>query len=416
MPFGPEVFAVLPTITTAAISLITYSSAQGGGEVISDGGDPVTSRGVCWSTGENPVVGDSITTDGSGEGTFISNITELSDSTTYYVRAYAINSIDTAYGGQKQFTTYKIDELPSVTTALITSVATDSLGGGGNVTSDGGAAVTARGVCWNTTGNPSLSDSTTSDGVGTGVFTSNIKGLTAKTTYYVRAYATNSLGTSYGYELRISTGSAAWAGTLTDSLDGQIYGYITIGTQNWMARNLAYLPSVSPSENGSYGDPYYYIYGYEDTVVSEAKATESYYDYGVLYNWEAAATACPSGWHLPSDQEWKTLEQYLGMNSDDADKDGWRFSGDVGKKLKSTSQWASGNDEGIDSEEFTALPSGKREFDGVFKLRGEFAYFWTSSPNGELNAWGRSLWFAVNAISRYDGDRRGGFPVRCLKD
>lgn len=93
-------------------------------------------------------------------------------------------------------------------------------------------------------------------------------------------------------------------GTFTDSRDGKVYNIVTIGKQFWMAENLAYLPSVVDPGTGSYTEPYYSVYGYNGTDVAAAKATENYQTYGVLYNWPAAMTACPEGWHLPSDAEW----------------------------------------------------------------------------------------------------------------
>ncbi|MBP9995288.1 MAG: hypothetical protein KBT67_10230 [bacterium] len=194
----------VPTVTTAQVSNITQTTATCGGEVTSDGGAAVTARGVCWSTSQNPTVSDSHTTDGTGTGSFTSSITGLTANTTYYVRAYATNSAGTSYGEQESFTTLQSISVPTVTTSQVSNITQTTATCGGNVTSDGGATVTARGVCWSTSQNPTVSDSHTTDGSGTGSFTSSITGLTASTTYYVRAYATNSAGTSYG-EQRIFT-------------------------------------------------------------------------------------------------------------------------------------------------------------------------------------------------------------------
>ncbi len=405
-----------PTVTTADITSITHNSAEGGGTITNDGGDPLTSRGVCWSTSNNPTIADALTTDSTGAGTFISILTGLEDSTKYYVRAYAQNSAGLTYGVQKDFKTFQAPSLPTVITSLITCLAVDSVIGGGNVTADGGTQITARGICWNTEGNPTLNDSITLDSLGTGVFTSIIKGLDEQATYYIRAYATNFIGTAYGSQIRFTTASSEWAGTFTDSRDGHIYGYVAIGTQNWMAQNLAYQLSVSNPVDSSYTDQYFYVYDYADTVVSESKETENYYTYGVLYNWQAARISCPTGWKLPTDNDWKILEEFLGMNETDADKSGWRFSGDVGGKLRSTDLWAPSNYQGLDTDAFTARPGGKREVDGVFKLQTEFGYFWTNSANGTPDAWARSMWHTVGALNRYSADRSSGFSVRCIQE
>ncbi|MBQ6155573.1 MAG: choice-of-anchor J domain-containing protein [Bacteroidales bacterium] len=204
---GGETSATLPTVTTATVSDITETTATCGGEVTNDGGATVTVRGVCWSTSQNPTLSDSYTTDGNGTGAFNSSITGLTANTTYYVRAYATNSAGTAYGSEQSFTTSSnpFFSLPTITTATVSDITETTATCGGEVTADGGAAVTARGVCWSTSQNPTLSDSYTTDGNGTGAFNSNITGLTANTTYYVRAYATNSAGTAYGSEQSFTT-------------------------------------------------------------------------------------------------------------------------------------------------------------------------------------------------------------------
>ena len=228
----------IPTVTTTAtVSDITTYSAVSGGNVTSDGGADVTSRGVCWNITGNPVKTDDHTTDGSGTGAFTSNITGLSEGTLYYVKAYATNNEGTAYGDQVSFSTLEDVGLPVVTTITITDVTSNTAASGGNVTSDGGSSVTARGVCWNTTGSPTISDDNTSDGSGTGVFNSSITGLSAGTLYYVRAYATNSTGIGYGNELYFTTELISWQKSLGGSLNEEAYsvqqttdgGYIIAG-------------------------------------------------------------------------------------------------------------------------------------------------------------------------------------------
>ena len=194
---GPT--SLVPTITTTATTSITNTTALSGGNITADGGAAITARGVCWSTATNPVVTGNHTTDGTGTGIFASTITGLTPNTTYHVRAYATNSTGTAYGGDSVFiTTSSTIALPTVTTSSLNAITATAAAGGGNVTADGGATVTARGVCWSTTANPVATGNHTTDGTGTGIFTSAITGLTAGTLYHVRAYATNSVGTAYG--------------------------------------------------------------------------------------------------------------------------------------------------------------------------------------------------------------------------
>ncbi len=199
---------LLPDVTTKAVTEITQTSAVSGGEVISDGGDEVIARGLCWSTSQNPTIDDNHTNDGVGTGIFTTNISDLAPNTTYYLRAYATNSEGTSYGEELSFIT--LDEeiiifIPTVTTADITEITQTSAVSGGDVTSDGGAEVIARGLCWSTSQNPTIDDNHTNDGVGTGIFTTNLSDLVPNTTYYLRAYATNSVGTAYGEERVFTT-------------------------------------------------------------------------------------------------------------------------------------------------------------------------------------------------------------------
>ncbi|MFH0758562.1 MAG: hypothetical protein V2B15_14840, partial [Bacteroidota bacterium] len=206
------------TVTTAAITGITTSGAVSGGTVGNNGGSAVTQRGVCWSTSVQPVFSGDHTTDGSGSGSFTSSLSGLSPSTTYYVRAYAVNGSGTYYGNQLSFTTTSPSaSLPVVTTNNVTSITESTATSGGNITDNGGSAVSVRGVCWGTSHNPDLSDGFTEDGTGTGTYTSAITGLASNTTYYVRAYATNDEGTSYGDEVSFTTDQTIYPPTLTTS-------------------------------------------------------------------------------------------------------------------------------------------------------------------------------------------------------
>jgi len=217
------VFTSLPTVTTTAITSITDITATSGGNVTSDGGATVTARGVCWSTSTNPLATANHTTNGTGTGTFASSITGLTGSTTYYVRAYATNSVGTAYGNEVLFATASTTTFAVLTTYGVTSITATTATSGGNITSDGGATVTTRGVCWSTSTNPLATANHTTNGTGTGTYTSIITGLTASTTYYVRAYATNSVGTAYGNEVFFTTASVFAIG---DSYQGGIIAYI----------------------------------------------------------------------------------------------------------------------------------------------------------------------------------------------
>lgn len=194
----------LPTVQTATeVTLMGAGTAQCGGTVTGDGGFTVTSRGVCWSVSPEPTVSNLHSTDGNGLGTFVSTLSGLQPSTTYYVRAYATNANGTVYGEQRTVTTPS--GLPSVTTTVATGITSSSAICGGDVTADGGYTVIQRGVCYSTTPGPTTSSPHTADGSGTGTFVSNLTSLSANTTYYYRAYATNATGTVYGIERTFTT-------------------------------------------------------------------------------------------------------------------------------------------------------------------------------------------------------------------
>lgn len=207
------------------------------------------------------------------------------------------------------------------------------------------------------------------------------------------------------------------SGTFTDKRDDAQYKWVKIGNQIWMAENLAYLPSVSPSAERSTTEPYYYIYAYQGTSVSEAKATEDYNNYGVLFNWTAAKKACPTGWHLPSDEEWKVLEGNVdgeyGVGDLEWNKTGTRGF-DAGKNLKAKSGWdEDGN--GTDNFGFSGVPGG-RQNSWYFDTDGYSGWWWTSTIDGENT-------MVHKLASSYTGVYRtnytivySGLSIRCVRN
>jgi uncharacterized protein (TIGR02145 family) len=192
----------------------------------------------------------------------------------------------------------------------------------------------------------------------------------------------------------------------TDSRDGNQYETVEIGGQCWMKENLAYLPSVSPSTSGSQTSLYYYVYGYQGTSITAAKATANYQTYGALYNWPAALTACPQGWHLPTDAEWTTLTTFLGGESV------------AGGKMKEagTTHWNSPNTGATNESGFTGLPGGYRASSGVFSGIGDSGDWWSSTETSSAYAWRRNLFYDYANSSRYGIGKEYGFSVRCLRD
>lgn len=194
------------TVSTAAISKISTVTATSGGTISSNGGGAITESGVVWSTTPNPTTADSKTTENATSGSYISNLSGLIAGTTYYVRAYATNSAGTSYGNQESFTTLANIVTPTVTTVSQSQVMNKSFVISGNVTDWGGAEVTERGIVYSKTANPTLENAIkVSSGTGTGAFSSYAYGVDPSTLYYVRTFATNSAGTSYGSQATVTT-------------------------------------------------------------------------------------------------------------------------------------------------------------------------------------------------------------------
>ena len=185
-------------------------------------------------------------------------------------------------------------------------------------------------------------------------------------------------------------------GTFTDTRDSTVYHYVKIGTQTWMEENLRYRLNDTTGwwcYNGAEGNCN---------------------TYGRLYNWEKAIIACPKGWHLPSDAEWKKLEIFAGMEASDADSLEWRVTGAVGIALKAKKGWNSGGN-GENTVRFSAIPSGIFE-DNAYNFIGDIASFWTSSYSDETHAWGRGLIYHAEGVYRWKYTRKSGFSVRCVKN
>jgi uncharacterized protein (TIGR02145 family) len=562
-----------PVIVTGEITDTSATSAVCEGNVTDNNGSDVTAKGVCWNISQNPTINDNYTSEAGGKGSFNSEIIGLTEGTTYYVRAYATNEVGTAYGEELSFKTE--DGLPELTTSEVTDIDTNSATTGGNITDNGGFSINDRGVCWSTSQNPTINDNSTSDGTGTGSFTSELTGLTEGTTYYVRAYAINEVDTAYGGEKEFSTGMnpvadfsadttkiqlgnsvqftdestgsptswswdfgdgetsskakpshtysskgtytveltvsngygsdketktdyisvgssptanfsadattitegetvnftdqstndpTSWSwdfgdgetsseanpfhtyssegtytveltvtneygsdtetktdyitveiqcpSSFTDSRDGQTYNVVQIGDQCWMAENLNY--NVDSS------------WGYDNN-------SSNCDTYGRLYEWDAVMQGesssnsnpsgvqgvCPDGWHVPSDEEWKELEMQLGMSQSEADNTGYRGTNEGSKLAGNASLWVSGSltsDSEFGTSGFTALPGGDRDGGGGFDYIGSYGGWWSSTENSSADAWYRTMIFSRPGVNRGGYAKEYGFSVRCVKD
>lgn len=240
-----------PILNTTVASNITNNSSTTGGEITSDGSCSVTARGICYSLNPNPTAANNIAPSGSGVGVFVVNLSGLTQGTKYYAKAYATNSAGTSYGNEINFTTLA---LPTITTNSISNLANTTATCGGNITYDGGDAITAKGVCWSISQNPTILDAKTQDGIGSGAFSSSMTGLTQNTTYYVRAYATNGVGTSYGNQVSFTTTNFSFATLTTTSatsitlISATTGGNITNdGGATITTRGICWSKSVNPT-------------------------------------------------------------------------------------------------------------------------------------------------------------------------
>jgi uncharacterized protein (TIGR02145 family) len=253
-----------------------------------------------------------------------------------------------------------------------------------------------------TTSNPTLSNTVLTIGSGEGSFSGTLTGLTPNSTYYVRAYATNSSGTAYGNEVSFTTLT-----TVTD-IDGNTYNTVQIGNQVWMSENLkttryrngGLIPNVTDGTAWSNSTTGAWSY-YNNDVSNNAI-------YGKLYKWYTTLgdTLCPTGWGVPTDAEWTTLTNYLGGESV------------AGGKMKSvgTAYWISPNTGATNESVFSALPGGYRYNDGSFYDIRASAFFWSATEFGSSFAWNRSLSLSNGIVYRLNDNKSLGASVRCLRD
>ena len=421
----------LPTLTTTSVSTITSTSANTGGNITNDGGASITARGVVWSTNPNPTIALSTkTTQGTGIGTFTSILSNLTINTTYYIRAYATNSAGTGYGNELTFKTTPAAVVPTLTTAPVSSITSKTALSGGNISSDGGSSVIARGVVWSTNPNPTVSLTTkTTNGNGIGTFTSEMIDLLANTAYYVRAYATNSAGTGYGNEISFRTlvannekGQPCSDIPSYKDIDGNTYNTVQIGTQCWTKENLRVSKykdgTLIPFDEsgGTTGDSLNETWSERITGARAVygKNTQNIVTYGYLYNWftvENPKGLCPSGWHVPSRSEFDKLITFLG---------GEEIAG--GKmKTTGTTFWKTPNEGATNESGFSGLPGGFREWKGEYGLIGLFGAFWSSTNiNTDINdpeVWLLSIGSENKLVGWTDVETlEMGASIRCLKD
>lgn len=246
-------------------------------------------------------------------------------------------------------------------------------------------------------------------------------GLNCSTEHTLFVWAYNDCGESEVLVLNEETEICPWVcgDSFIDPRDGNSYQTVQIGYQCWMAENLKYLPSVYPPSENSQFSEYYYVYDYFGTDIEEAKSTENYSNYGVLYNFTAAITACPSGWQVPSDGKWKTLEMYVGMSQEAADNTGLRGTNQGSKLAGVTDLWSYGTltiDSEFDSCGFSAVPGGCKYVGPDFLEESTHAMYW-GIPGIGSNFSIRDIHSTETKIQReINFLETVGLSIRCLKN
>ena len=347
----------------------------------------------------------------------------LTPNTAYTYRVYSYNAAGNSptYSNEVTLTTNNIIFLPTLTTTTPISITTTTASSGGNITSDGGATITSRGVVWSASPNPTIALATkTTDGTGIGSFTSSIEGLNANTTYYVKAYATNSVGTAYGNELSFTTNNTSTT-SVTD-IDGNTYQLVTICNQIWTKSNLNVaryrngdvIPQVTDLAQWANLNTGAWCYYNNDTSNGAV--------YGKLYNWYAVNDSrglATEGYHIPSDSEWTILQNCLGGNDY------------IGDKLKETgsTHWqiilppggSCLDNSATNSSGYTSLPAGivgNTSSTPVFMGLNTGTTYWFSDTSSiySTNGLGRGVHTCTSQVNGYDSPKTQGYSVRLLKN
>ncbi|HNW98273.1 MAG TPA: fibrobacter succinogenes major paralogous domain-containing protein [Bacteroidales bacterium] len=296
--------------------------------------------------------------------------------------------------------------VPTLTTTNVSSIKLSTVNVSGKIISDGGAPIITSGICWDINDSPTINDYKTTNGTLSGSFTNLISGLSPNTFYFMRAYATNNIGTGYSNQLFVKTCNDS-----ISDVDGNIYYTIIIGTQEWMIENLKTtkyrngnsIPLVI-DKNDLWDNLTTGAYCNKNNSINDAMI------YGKLYNWYAVTDSrciAPLGWHVPSDAEWNILVEYLGG------------SNIAGGRLKeaSTAHWVFPNTGADNYSGFMGLPSGSRPDGGELSSIGYSTFWWSTSDSCATLAWNRHIDTHNAYIEKcYAYKGKVGFSVRCIKD
>lgn len=417
-----NVTASLPDFVKYVNTYLSYSAKKP--DIISVGPAYILDTSAMIYASINPNSASTTVTFEYGETTNYSNsivgkmsplvgLVEFSDSaifskltpiTAYHFRVKAENEKGIVYSDDNTLIT--MPSLPVVSTLPDSNITYNGVKASAIVRNKAGGTISSRGFCWSTSTNPTINNSQIQVGNGEGVFQYILTGLSAKTKYYIKAYAVNELGISYGNEIVFTTENIYRPGNGMIDIDGHSYKSVIIGNQEWSAENL----NVSRYQNGdliplpfdslsAVGAACYY----NNDSVTYSKI------YGKLYNWYAVIDPrklAPKGWHIPSNQEWDTLLNFVRIYNQD--------SASTTKSLKSTNGWLVNNGNNLTG--FNAVPSGKFQYFNVtneirFGGFGSDTEFWTTTIYPFYQIVMRTYLFGFDSNTK---DR--GLSIRCIKD
>jgi uncharacterized protein (TIGR02145 family) len=398
-----------PTVTTGFFSNITTTSATVAGNVTSQGSSAVTSRGVCYATSQNPTTANTCVASGSGTGSFSANLTGLTIATRYYARAYATNNAGTSYGGQVEFTTSGL--APTVTTGFVSNITTTGATVAGNVTSQGSFSVTARGICYATTQNPTTANTCIASGAGTGSFSANLTELSSATRYYARAYASNSAGISYGSQIEFTTEDTGGDVNGRDNTTQVIDVRNPVTGRTWMDRNLgASRVATSSTDTQAYGDLYQWGRRTDGHQKRNSSTTTTLSNSNTPSHGSfILAPDSPNDWRSPQNNSlWQGLN---GVNN--PCPVGYRIP-TIAEWTAERQSWTSNNSSGAFSSLLKLTLAGSRfRSGGALGNVGTNGNMWSSTVSG---AQAQYLLFDNTNADVGTGTRALGSTVRCIKD
>jgi uncharacterized protein (TIGR02145 family) len=401
-------------VVTSAPYAIFYTEATLGGIINATIGSSIRAQGISWKAlnTDNSI---SSTMPGS-TGAFSMTISNLSPNTTYSYKAYALDDQNNRIYGKENIFTTRMLGLANINTLSPSSITSSLATVGNQIIDNGGSTITENGILYSISQNPTINDNKVINTTGNNNFTTSLIGLLPATTYYVRAYAINNLGTSYGNQISFTTTIRTINTGSVSDFEGNTYRTVSIGNQVWMAENLKStkynngLSIANITDSIAWGTFTNGAYCWYNNSISYKQT------YGALYNYYAINTEnlCPIGWHIPSDVEWDILISFLGGSS---------VAGGKMKEAGNT-HWILPNTGATNSSGFSALPNGGRRYNAFygyynFQWLTNSSTWWSSTVVSSNNPNYIPIWYyglatsSASSIKQYTFKNEGN-AVRCV--